>query len=61
MTMKHLKILTVMVFAAVSLGANAQEKTDIFNPERNSVTSQTIAPDARAPVWAMWERRPTPT
>lgn len=46
--MKHLKILTVMVFAAVSLGANAQEKTDIFNPERNSVTSQTIAPDARA-------------
>ena len=48
MTMKHLKILTVMVFAAVSLGANAQEKTDIFNPERNSVTSQTIAPDARA-------------
>lgn len=48
MTMKHLKILTVMVLAAVSLGANAQEKTDIFNPERNSVTSQTIAPDARA-------------
>ena len=46
--MKHLKILTVMVLAAVSLGANAQEKTDIFNPERNSVTSQTIAPDARA-------------
>ena len=46
--MKHLKILTVMVLAAVSLGANAQEKTDIFNPERKSVTSQTIAPDARA-------------
>ena len=37
-----------MLTAAVSLGANAQEKTDIFNPERNSVTSQTIAPDARA-------------
>ena len=48
MTMKHLKILLAMVFAAVWSGANAQEKTDIFNPERNSVTSQTIAPDARA-------------
>ena len=46
--MKHLKILLAMVFAAVWSGANAQEKTDIFNPERNSVTSQTIAPDARA-------------
>lgn len=48
MTMKHLKILLAVLAAAVSLGANAQEKTDIFNPERNSVTSQTIAPDARA-------------
>lgn len=48
MTMKHLRILLAVLAAAVSLGANAQEKTDIFNPERNSVTSQTIAPDARA-------------
>lgn len=48
MTMKHLRILLAVLTAAVSLGANAQEKTDIFNPERNSVTSQTIAPDARA-------------
>ncbi|CCY66034.1 putative uncharacterized protein [Prevotella sp. CAG:1124] len=46
--MKHLRILLAVLAAAVSLGANAQEKTDIFNPERNSVTSQTIAPDARA-------------
>ncbi len=48
MTMNHLRILLAVLTAAVSLGANAQEKTDIFNPERNSVTSQTIAPDARA-------------
>ena len=34
--------------AVVSVCAYGQEKTDIFNPERNSVTSQTIAPDARA-------------
>lgn len=40
-------MLTV-VSAVVALGAGAQEKTDIFNPEKNSVTSQTIAPDARA-------------
>ena len=46
--MKHLKILIAVALAAVSLGAGAQEKTDIFNPEHNSVTSQTIAPDARA-------------
>lgn len=32
----------------ITLSAGAQEKTDIFNPEKNSVTSQTIAPDARA-------------
>ena len=34
--------------AVVSVSAYGQEKTDIFNPEKNSVTSQTIAPDARA-------------
>ncbi len=42
------KILFTVMFAVVSLCAGAQEKTDIFNPERNSVTSQTIAPDARS-------------
>ncbi len=31
-----------------SLGASAQDKKDIFNPVNTSVTSQTIAPDARA-------------
>lgn len=40
-------MLTVLS-VVFSLGICAQEKTDIFNPERNSVTSQTIAPDARA-------------
>ena len=37
-----------MLMAVVSVCAYGQEKTDIFNPEKNSVTSQTIAPDARA-------------
>lgn len=43
-----LRILAALLFVAISSAVNAQEKTDIFNPERNSVTSQTIAPDARA-------------
>ena len=43
------KILLTVTLIAASCGViRAQEKTDIFNPERNSVTSQTIAPDARA-------------
>ena len=42
------KILFTVMFAVIPFCAGAQEKTDIFNPERNSVTSQTIAPDARA-------------
>ena len=46
--MKSLKILAIVTCVFISLGVGAQEKTDIFNPERNSVTSQTIAPDARA-------------
>ena len=46
--MKSLKILAIVTCVFISLGASAEEKTDIFNPERNSVTSQTIAPDARA-------------
>lgn len=43
-----LRILAALLFVAISSAVSAQEKTDIFNPERNSVTSQTIAPDARA-------------
>ena len=38
-----------LLFLATSHKAFAQEsKTDIFNPINTSVTSQTIAPDARA-------------
>ena len=32
----------------LALSANAQEKQDMFNPINSAVTSQTIAPDARA-------------
>ena len=59
--MKHLRILLAVLTATVSLGVGAQEKTYIFNPERNSVTSQTIAPDARAAGMGDVARRPTPT
>jgi len=40
------KIITIagLIFAAVTASA---QKEDIFNPEYNSVTSQSIAPDAR--------------
>lgn len=44
----RLRILLTVMSVIVALSAGAQEKTDIFNPEKNSVTSQTIAPDARA-------------
>ena len=37
-----------MMFAAVALTASAQKKEDMFNPVNTSVTSQTIAPDARS-------------
>ena len=43
-----LRIFAALLFVTISSAVSAQEKTDIFNPERNSVTSQTIAPDARA-------------
>ena len=36
------------LFVLGVLTASAQDKRDMFNPVRNSVTSQTIAPDARA-------------
>ncbi len=42
------KIIVIAVLAAVALGVKAQSKTEIFNPVNTSVTSQTIAPDARA-------------
>lgn len=37
-----------LLLAVVSAGVFAQDKMDMFNPVNTSVTSQTIAPDARA-------------
>lgn len=42
------KLAAFAVTALASVPARAQEKVDMFNPEKNSVTSQSIAPDARA-------------
>lgn len=43
-----LKTSVAVLFAFFALSAGAQDKTDIFNPVHTSVTSQMIAPDARA-------------
>lgn len=42
------KIWMACACCAISLSVSAQDKKDMFNPEHASVTSQTIAPDARA-------------
>lgn len=47
--MKYISRIAVAIIALfASLGTSAQDKKDIFNPVNTSVTSQTIAPDARA-------------
>ncbi len=47
--MKYVSKIAVAIIALfASLGTSAQDKKDIFNPVNTSVTSQTIAPDARA-------------
>ncbi len=47
--MKYISKIAVLAIALfTSLGASAQDKKDMFNPVNTSVTSQTIAPDARA-------------
>lgn len=46
--MKKIKLAAIALTAITSLPTVAQEKVDMFNPEKNSVTSQSIAPDARA-------------
>lgn len=43
-----LKTAILCLLSAVALTAGAQDKKDMFNPVNTSVTSQTIAPDARA-------------
>lgn len=47
--MKKIVSILLLVLALVATQtAQAQDKKNMFNPERNSVTSQSIAPDARA-------------
>ena len=41
-------ILLLCLMALLPLSVSAQDKRDMFNPVNTSVTSQTIAPDARA-------------
>ena len=48
MKIDHIRICAFSVLAMGALTAQAQEKRDMFNPEKTEVTSQTIAPDARA-------------
>ena len=42
------RIFTLLLLALISLTASAQDKKNMFNPINTSVTSQTIAPDARS-------------
>ena len=46
--MKKIYLAALTLMGISPLTATAQEKADMFNPEKNSVTSQSIAPDARA-------------
>lgn len=43
-----IRILAACLFSAIALTVSAQDKQNMFNPVNTSVTSQTIAPDARA-------------
>ena len=47
-TIMRKTLLVTLLFYIVVGAANAQDKQDMFNPVNASVTSQTIAPDARA-------------
>ena len=46
--MKKIYLAALTLMGISPLTATAQEKVDMFNPEKYSVTSQSIAPDARA-------------
>ena len=46
--MKKIYLAALTLMGISPLTATAQEKVDMFNPDKNSVTSQSIAPDARA-------------
>ena len=43
-----IRIFAAYLFFGLALTASAQDKENMFNPVNTSVTSQTIAPDARA-------------
>ena len=45
---KSVRIVIALIVAAVSVQTKAQDKQNMFNPVNTSVTSQSIAPDARA-------------
>lgn len=45
---RHLRTWVVLAIGTVSTMVMAQNKEDMFNPVNTSVTSQTIAPDARS-------------
>lgn len=42
------KYVGIVLLSALSLTTYAQDKKDMFNPVNSAVTSQSIAPDARA-------------
>ena len=44
----YFRLLGLTLLCSAATTAMAEEKQDMFNPERYEVTSQTIAPDARA-------------
>ena len=45
---RHLRIWVLLAVVAMTTMVMAQDKEDMFNPVNTSVTSQTIAPDARS-------------
>ncbi|WP_315313859.1 type IX secretion system outer membrane channel protein PorV [Prevotella pallens] len=45
---KPYRILSLFLLTWIASATMAQDKKDIFNPENHAVTSQMIAPDARA-------------
>lgn len=42
------KILSIIIILLSCIAVKAQDKTNMFNPVNSTVTSQTIAPDARS-------------
>ena len=45
---KSFRIVSMFLLTLFAITASAQDKKDIFNPVNHAVTSQMIAPDARA-------------